>query len=68
MAMKIMIQVLFIHLRKIDFKKTVAEVATLDLFSFLRHHKDNTYAYTFAAGYMQQFQICFMLLEFVCTP
>ena len=48
--------------------KAVAEVATMELFCFLCHRKDNNYAYTFAAGCMQKCLILFKLFEFVCTP
>ena len=48
-------------------QKTVAEVATVELFYLLYHRKDNNYAYTFAGGCMQQCSILFKLLEFVCT-
>ena len=37
-----------------NFKKDAAVVAIMQLFCFLRHHKDNNYAYTFAAGNMQK--------------
>ena len=48
-----------------NFEKAVAEVATVELVCFPCHLKDNNYAYTIAAGCMQQFCILFKLLEFV---
>ena len=44
------------------------EVATVELFCFLCHCKQDNYAYTFAAGCMQKCLIVFKSLEFVCTP
>ena len=37
-----------------NFKKTVAEVATVELFCCLCHRKDNNHSYTFAAGCIRQ--------------
>ena len=37
-----------------NFKKAVAEVATVELFCFPCHLKDTIYAYIFATGCMQQ--------------
>ena len=39
-----------------NFKKGVVEVATVELFCFLCHRKNNNYAYTFT-GCMQKFII-----------
>ena len=36
-------------------KKVAEEVVTVELFCFLCHHKDNNYAYIFAAGFNFEF-------------
>ena len=38
-----------------NFIKAAAEVATVELFTFLCHRKNNNDAYTFAAGCIQTF-------------
>ena len=49
-----------------NLKNAIVEVTTVKLLCFLCHRKDNNYAYTFAAGCIQNFLILFELLEFVC--